>query len=166
MRHTPRITSDLSRLFWHGEAPSRKLSCAENGPVLDEIHRILVHRQIFKPMSQITLCTTRVSQIPYLQHRRTLTTLTPDRLDSVTAGLAWCTAMIEAVMYPKRPRVLGEIRRILVHQQHNQTGVVNKPKADLTYDTGVANTLFTTPRHLHGTHAGSTRHYHGWYGMA
>ena len=45
LRHTPRIALEFPRLFWHGEELSRKLSCAENGPVLDEIRRILVHRQ-------------------------------------------------------------------------------------------------------------------------
>ena len=45
LRHTPRIPSELPRLFWHGEERSLKLSCAENGPVLDEIRRILVHLQ-------------------------------------------------------------------------------------------------------------------------
>ena len=34
--------------------------------------------------------------------------------------------MIEAIMYPRRP-VPDDKRRILVHQQHNQTGVVNMP---------------------------------------
>ena len=45
VRHTPRITSELSRLVCHDEELSRKPSSAENGTVVDEIRRILVHRQ-------------------------------------------------------------------------------------------------------------------------
>ena len=67
--------------------------------------------------------------------------------------------------YTRNGPVLDEIRRILVHQQHNQTGVVNKPKKGLIYDTGVANTLFTTPRNVHDTHAGSARRCHGRFSM-
>ena len=62
-------------------------------------------------------------------------------------------------------RVLDEIRRILVHQQHNQTVVVNKPIKGLIYDTGVANTLFTTPQNVHDTDPGSARGCHGCFGM-
>ena len=89
LRHTPRIPSELPRLFWHGEERSLKLSCAENGPVLDEI------------------------------------------------------------------------RRILVHLQNIQTGVVN----NVIYDTGVANTLFTTPRNVDDTDPGSARRCHGCFGV-
>ena len=67
--------------------------------------------------------------------------------------------------YTRNGPVLDEIRRILVYQQHDQTGVGNKPKKGLTNDAGVANTLFTTPRNVHDTHAGSARRCHGWLGM-
>ena len=67
--------------------------------------------------------------------------------------------------YTRNGPVLDEIRRILVHQQHNQTGVVNKPKKGLIYDTGVANTLFTTPRNVHDRDPGSARRCHGCFGM-
>ena len=45
LRHTPSITSELPRVFWYVQELFGKLSCAENGPVLDEIRRILLHRQ-------------------------------------------------------------------------------------------------------------------------
>ena len=43
--HTPRITFELPRLFSHSEELWRKLSSAENSPVLNDIqiHRVLVH---------------------------------------------------------------------------------------------------------------------------
>ena len=44
----------------------------------------------------------------------------------------WCT--------PNGP-IIDEARRILVHPQMNQTGVVIKPKIGLSYDTGVAKAL-------------------------
>ena len=155
------------------------------------------------------LFTTPVSQITYLRQRGTFTTRTSDRLDAVTAGLAWCRAVEYSdrcrkyrylrhrcrkyLIYDTTARsrhtrrfgqtlprvfwygvqlslklsctrnglVLDEIRRILVHQQHNQTGVVNS----VIYDTGVANTLFMTPRNVHDTHAGLARRCHGKFGM-
>ena len=61
--------------------------------------------------------------------------------------------------------VLDEIHRILVHPPSNQTGAVNKPTIGRIYDTGVADTLFTTPRHVRGTHPGSARRCHGCFSM-
>ena len=57
--------------------------------------------------------------------------------------------------------VLDEIRRILVHRQKIQTGVVN----NVFYDTGVANTLFTTPRNVDDTDLGLATLCHGCFVM-
>ena len=43
--YTPRITPRLPRLRWHVVGQSLKLWCIPNGPVLDEIRRILVNPQ-------------------------------------------------------------------------------------------------------------------------
>ena len=51
LRHIPRMTSELPQLSWHGEEPSLKPSCADTGTVLDEIRRILMHRQNIQPVS-------------------------------------------------------------------------------------------------------------------
>ena len=45
---------------------------------------------------------TPVSRIRYLRHRSIFAARTPDRLDAVTASLAWCRTSIEAIIYPKR----------------------------------------------------------------
>ena len=84
-----------------------KLSYTRNGPVPDEIRRILVHEQhnqsgvINKPIKR-PCYTTQVSQIPFLQNRRTFATQTPDRLNAVTAASACRKANIKAIVYPKR----------------------------------------------------------------
>ena len=101
MRHTSRITSELPRLFWKGEELSLKLSYAENGPVLCEVRSILTHRRKIHTGLENNGFATPMSQIPYLQHRGTLTTRTPDRLDAFTAVEAWLRAIIEAINYPQ-----------------------------------------------------------------
>ena len=99
--HTPRIGQMLPRLLWHGvelalivypKRPSIRRDTSYPGET----------RRIITPVSHIILFTTPVSQIPYLRHRVVFAVRTSDRLDAVTAGLVWCRAMIEAVMYPKR----------------------------------------------------------------
>ena len=107
---------------------------------------------------------TPVSQTPYLRHRGTFTAHTPDHPETVTAALACCRAVIEAMMYPKRPSTRRDTPYTRA-PENNQTGVVNKPKVGLIYDIGVANMLFTTPRHVRGKHPGFARGCHGCLGM-
>ena len=45
---------------------------------------------------------TSVSRIRYLRHRGKFAAHTPDRLDAATAVWAWCRAIIEAILYPKK----------------------------------------------------------------
>lgn len=45
---------------------------------------------------------------PYLRHRATCAAHAPDRPATATAVLAWCRAIIEAVMYPKRSITRGD----------------------------------------------------------
>ena len=75
----------MSRMLRHGVGLRFKLSYTRNGPVLDEIRRILVHQQhnqigvVNKPKN--ALFTTPVSQIPYLRLHGAFTVHTPDRPD-------------------------------------------------------------------------------------
>ena len=94
-RHTPRIGQTLPRLFWHGVELSLKLSCTENGPVFDEMHRIRVHPQNNQ---------TGVVNKPHLRHRSKLAVQLPDRPSVTTAVCTWWTAIVDkAIVCPKRP---------------------------------------------------------------
>ena len=78
----------MSRMLWRGVGVRFKPSYTRNGPALNEIRRILV-RQLHNQTGVVNkqkkgLFTTPVSPIPYLRHRGTFTTRTPDRLDAVT----------------------------------------------------------------------------------
>ena len=112
-RRTSWIFPRLPRLRWHVVGLSLKLWCTPNGPVLDGIRRILVHPQnnetgaVNKPKIGLiydtrvpnTLCTTP-------RHvRGTFAAHIPDLPDAATAVLAWCGAIIEAIVYRKRPGV-------------------------------------------------------------
>ena len=107
------------------------------------------------------LFTTPVSQIRYLRHRGTFTTHTPDRPDAATAVSAWCRAIIGSILYRKRSCTRRDTPYPRARRQNIQTGVVK----NVIYDTGVANTLFTTPRHVRGTDPGSARRRHSCVGM-
>ena len=101
LHHTPRITPGLPRLFWHGVELSWKVSCTRNGPVLDEIRRILVHPKnnhtgvanmqttglIYDSGVASTLFMTPIAVSPtrYLRHRGTFAAHTPDRPGAATA---------------------------------------------------------------------------------
>ena len=86
----------------------RTPSCTRNGPVLDEIYT-------WYPLAPaeysgwFKVVTTPVSRLRYLQHPRMFAARTSDRLDAVTAALAWCGASIEAVVYPKRSSTRRDI---------------------------------------------------------
>ena len=138
LRHTSRITPGLPWLFWHGVELSWKLSCTQNGPVVDEIRRIRVHRQ--------NIATAVVNYVIYVTAARSRRTswIFPrlPRLRWHVVGLSlklWCT--------PNGP-VLDGIRRILVHPQNNQIGFVNEPTLGL-YEPKMGlrcrNSLFATP---------------------
>ena len=82
------------------------------------------------------LFSTPVWQIPFLRHRGKLTTRTPDNLLYIMSRPVWHgVGLILNLPYTRNRPGVDEIRGILVHQQHDQSGVVNKPK----------NALFTTP---------------------
>ena len=59
--------------------------------------------------------------------------------------------------YAENGPVLCEIRGILTHRQNIHIGVENNGFCD----TGVANTLLTTPRNVDYTDPGSVRRFHG-----
>ena len=155
LRHTPRITSELPRLFWHGEGLSLKLSCCRKRPstrrdtsypgapaeYLNRCRKYLIYDTAERPP-----CRPRIGQ-------------TMSRMIWYGVGLRF------KLLYTRNGPVLDEICRILLHQQHNQTGVVNKRRKSLIYETGVASTLLTTPRNVHDTDSGSARRCHGCFGM-
>ena len=93
----PRITSELPQLLWHGEEPLRNLSCAENGPVLGEVSRILVNRQTIQTcvVNSVIYLTGVADNVVNDTGVATLTTRTPDRLDAVMVGLAWCVGLYD-----------------------------------------------------------------------
>ena len=99
-RRTCRLDQTLPRLVWHGVELRLKLSCTRNGPVLDEARRICVRLQHQAGVVN-NVFTTPMSQIRYLRHISMFAARNPDRLDAVTASLAWCRASIEAIVYPK-----------------------------------------------------------------
>ena len=98
----------MSRLLWHGLGLLFKLSYTRNSLVLDEIRRILVHQRhnqtgvVNQP--KMSHFSSPVSQRSSLQHGRTSTTGTPDRLDPSMAALGWFRAISEAILYPKWSR--------------------------------------------------------------
>ena len=69
---------------------------------LGEVLSSQIEEDIRKKVVRLYRIMCPLSQMPHLRPRGTFTTLTPDRLDSVKAGLAWCRAMVEVIMYPKR----------------------------------------------------------------
>ena len=67
--------------------------------------------------------------------------------------------------YTRNDPVLDEIRHILVHQQLIRPVSEISPKKGLVYDTGVADTLSTTPWNVYDTDPGSATRCHGWHGL-
>ena len=125
---SPRDLS-LPLLFWHGVELSWKLSCTPNGPLLDEVRRIRVHRQniqtgVVNNVVYDTDVANTLLETPRHVHATYIPRIIP-RLPLLrwhVVGMSlklWCT--------PNGP-VHGEIRRMLVRPQNNQAGIVNKPK--------------------------------------
>ena len=116
----------LPRRVCHRVELSWKLSCAQNGSVLDETRRTRVHPQnIQTGIINDVIHDTGVANT-LLQHRGTFTARTSDHPEIAKASLACCRSL--KLWCTPKGLVLGEIRRILVHPQNNQTGFVSEPK--------------------------------------
>ena len=87
----------------------------------DEIRRILV-----TGVANDVMYDTGVSRIPYLRHRGTFTTRPP--IAWIMVRLVWHGVGLSLKLsYTRNGLVVDEMRRIVVRQQCNQAGVVNKP---------------------------------------
>ena len=156
LRHTSRIAPGLPRLFWLGVV-------------------LYIMEAIVYPKRPNTRRNTSYPRAPaeysdwcrkYLFYDTAVRSWHTPRTIPREPRLRWHVVRLSLTLWcTSNGSVLNEIRRTRVHPQNSQTRVVNKPKLYLIYDTGVANTLFTTPRHVHNTHAGSSRRCHGCFGM-
>ena len=144
LRHTPLIGPGLQRLHWHSVGLSLKPPCTQNGPALDDIRVIHVHPQKIH---------TGVLNKPFLRHRCRKYVVydtaprsrhTP-RIGQAVPRRCWhgVGLSLELSGTLNNP-VRDKIRRVRVHPQNRQTGVVNKPRVNFIYDTATRSRY--TPR--------------------